>query len=92
MVYLRQIEVELVRKTWKVLAGEKALLAMLHEFAKTLGISLTKRKALQLVPIVGGLVGASFDGAFVNDVGRAAYMCYRRRKLSEHELVQKQQT
>lgn len=92
LVYLRQIEVELIRKTWKVLAGEKALMAMLREFAKTLGISLTKRKALQLVPIVGGLIGASFDGTFVNDVGRAAYMCYRRRKLSEHGLVQNQQT
>src|SRR5207248_3898292 len=37
-----------------------AALAALRQFAKSLGIQITKRKALQMVPIIGALVGASF--------------------------------
>jgi hypothetical protein len=36
-----------------------------------------------MVPVIGAIVGASFNYAFMNDVGRAAYMSYRRRKLGE---------
>lgn len=41
------------------------------------------RKALQLVAVVGGLVGASFNATFVNDIGRAACMSNRRRWITE---------
>ena len=62
-----------------------ALLASMRQFAKSLGVQLTKRKALQMVPVVGALVGASFNATFVNDVGRAAFMSYRRRRITELE-------
>ena len=62
-----------------------SLLAAMRQFAKSLGIQLTKRKALQMVPAVGALVGASFNATFVNDIGRAAYMSYRRRRIAELE-------
>jgi hypothetical protein len=60
-------------------------IAALRQFARSLGIQVTKRKALQMVPVVGAVVGASFNATFVNDVGRAAYMSYRRRWIAEHE-------
>ena len=61
-----------------------AVLAAIREFAKSLGIQLTKRKALQAVPIVGALIGASFNAVYANDIGRAAFMCYRRRFIEEN--------
>lgn len=83
MVYLKQVQEQLLKKTWKKLTEDRAMMAMLREFAKTIGISLTKRKALQIVPIVGGVIGASFDGTYCNDVGRAAQMIFRQRKIKE---------
>ena len=93
LVGLKQIEQILLKVTWKkmneALARKEisrlSILAGLRQFAKSLGIQLTKRKALQMVPMVGALVGASFNGVFVNDVGRAAYMSYRRRRIAELE-------
>jgi len=61
-----------------------AALAALRQFAKSLGIQITKRKALHAIPVVGASVGASFNATFINDVGRAAYMSYRRRWVREH--------
>ena len=93
LVGLKQIEQILLKVTWKkmneALARKEisrlSILAGLRQFAKSLGIQLTKRKALQMVPMVGALVGASFNGVFVNDVGRAAHMSYRRRRIAELE-------
>jgi hypothetical protein len=86
---LKEIEQILLKVAWKQMAqgvGTKgSILAVLREFAKTLGIQLTKRKALQMVPIVGALIGSSFNAVYANDIGRAAYMCYRRRFILEHE-------
>lgn len=92
LVFLKQTEQVLIKVAWKKMhadlaaktIGITASLAAVRQFAKTLGIQLTKRKALQMVPIVGALVGASFNGVFVNDVGRAAYMSYRRRFIAEN--------
>lgn len=86
MVGLKQVQVQLVKKTWKKLTEEKAMIAALKQFAKTIGIQLTKRKALQMVPIIGAVIGGSFDGVYCNDVGRAAVMSYRQRKIEELSL------
>jgi hypothetical protein len=93
LIGLKQIEQILLRVAWKrmnaALASREisrhAALAAIRQFAKSLGIQITKRKALQMVPVVGALVGASFNETFVNDVGRAAYMTYRRRWIAERE-------
>jgi len=86
MLYLKQVQVQLAKKTWKKLAEEKALMVAIRQFAKTIGIQITKRKALQMVPIIGGVIGGSFDGTYCNDVGRAAVMAYRKRKIEQHDL------
>lgn len=93
LIGLKQIEEILLNVTWKKMGesyarGEISRLAALFgikKFAKSLGIQVTKRKALQMVPVVGALVGASFNATFVNDIGRAAYMSYRRRWIAERE-------
>jgi len=59
------------------------MIAALRQFAKTIGIQITKRKALQMVPVIGAVIGGSFDGVYCNDIGRAAVMSYRQRKIDE---------
>ncbi len=93
LIFLKQIEQILIKVAWKKMAadlaakqiGAQSLLAALRQFAKSLGINLTKRKALQMIPIIGAVVGASFNATFANDIGHAAYFCYRRRWIADHE-------
>lgn len=63
-------------------------LITVQEYAKSLAVELVRRKTLQFVPVAGAVVAASYNAAYVNDVGRAAYMCYRRRFIhdAEHAL------
>jgi len=92
-VTLKQIEQILLKVTWEKMheayarkeISRLSLLAAIKQFSKSLGIQLTKRKALQMVPVIGALVGASFNAALVNDVAWAAYMSYRRRWIKERE-------
>ena len=84
MIFMRQIQVDIAKKTWKKLAeegGRKAIGPIVRQAAKTIGINLTKRKALMLIPAIGALIGASFDGMYLQDIARAAKNCYRKRKL-----------
>jgi len=88
---LKEFEQILIGVAWKKMAQDLAgkqltkhsLLAALRQFAKTLGLQLTKRKALQMIPVVGALVGASLNGTLANDIGKAAYISYRRRWITE---------
>ena len=91
IVTLKEFEQILVNVAWKKMAEEFAakqfskhsILAGLRQFAKSLGFQLTKRKALQMIPVIGAIVGASLNGTLANDIGKAAYMSYRRRWISE---------
>ena len=93
LVALKPVEDILIKVSWRKMnealarreISRLSLLAAARQLAQKLGVQLTKRKALQLVPGVGAVVGASFNAMFVNDVGRAAYMLYRRRHLAELE-------
>ena len=86
MIFMRQIQVDIAKKTWKKLAeegGRAAIGPMLKQAAKTIGINLTKRKALMMVPVISAVIGAAFDGMYLQDVARAAKNCYRKRKLEQ---------
>jgi len=93
LVALKQFEQILLKVSWQAMSeafarkeiSRLSLLAAARQLSQKLGVQLTRRKALQLVPVVGALVGASFNAVFVNDVGRAAYMLYRRRRIAESE-------
>jgi hypothetical protein len=63
---------------------ERTLVAKsLQALAKRMATSLTRRKLLQGVAILGGLVGASVNSALVTDVGMTAAHSYRRRLIIE---------
>jgi uncharacterized protein (DUF697 family) len=91
LVALKEIQYTLVRLSLGAIGeslarnelGRLSVLAAIRQFAERLGVQLTTRKALALVPVVGALIGGSFNALFVNDVGRAAYMAYRRRRIAE---------
>jgi hypothetical protein len=92
VVSLKEFEQILIRVTWTHMSesfaakqiSKESLLAAIRQFAKSLGIQITKRKALQMIPVIGALVGASFNGMLTNDIGKAAYMNYRRRWIADH--------
>lgn len=82
---LKQIEVIIAKTAWKKMA-EKAIgdklskeagIIAIKNLAKTLGINLTKRKALQAVPVIGGGIGAAVNAAFINDISWAARRSYQ---------------
>ncbi|MHC4697753.1 MAG: EcsC family protein [Planctomycetota bacterium] len=93
LLVLRPVEQVLLKVSWRKMSETIArreirylsLRTAMQEFARTLGIQLTRRKALQLAPVVGALIGASCNAQFVNDVGRTAYMLYRRRRIAQLE-------
>ncbi len=93
LVGLKEIEQILLKVAWKKIYesyaqnefSKKTAIATFREFCKSIGIQLTKRKALQMIVLIGAAVGATFNATFINDVGKAAYMSYRRRKIAEFE-------
>ena len=92
VVSLKEFEQILLKVAWKSMSeklaakqiSKESLLAAIRQFAKSLEIQITKRKALQMIPSNGALVGASFNGVLANDIGHAAYMSYRRRWIADH--------
>lgn len=58
-----------------------------ERLTRALGLSLAKRKAGQVVPVLGGAVGALVNAGFQTDVARAARYGYRMRWLMARKLV-----
>lgn len=96
MVFLRQIQVMLIQKTWKVLAeeaaakklGEAALIMAIKQLAKQLGVNITKRAAMKVIPVIGGVVGGAVNGAFIRDIGWAARRAFQERWLKENKKIE----
>lgn len=95
---LKQLETIIIKTTWKKMAQKateneltkEAGIIALKNLAKQLGVNLTKRKALQVVPIIGAAVGASVNGAFISDIAWAARRVYQEkwiRNKYKEELV-----
>ena len=86
---LRSIQVALGKQTWKALTEKAAVKQISKEggiiaartLAKQLGVNLTKRKALQVIPVIGAGIGASVNGWYIKDVGWAARRSYQERWL-----------
>jgi len=60
----------------------------ISSLAKTVGMNLTKRKALQMIPVVGAVVGGSVNGWFIKDTGWAARRCFQQRWLIENHKLE----
>ncbi|MBU1413962.1 EcsC family protein [Myxococcota bacterium] len=95
LMLIRSIEVSLLKQTWKAMAQKAAEQQLSKEggiiaiksLAKQMGINLTKRKALQAIPVIGAGVGASVNGWYIKEVGWAARRCFQERWLVENEKV-----
>lgn len=92
LLALKSIEVLVQKQTWKELerraaqtAGKEFGIIAIKNLCKQLGINLTKRKALQVIPGVGAAVGAAVNADFMRDVGYAARRVYQKRWLEDNE-------
>jgi hypothetical protein len=89
LLFLRSMEVILAKETWKSISRKAAeeglkqyvILAGVKQLAKQLGVNLTKRKALQVVPVIGAGIGAAVNASYIRDVGYAARRMYQERWL-----------
>ena len=95
MLALGLVGKELRTGTWKsidvllasTIAGPLIESLGVRELAKKFGINLTKRKAAQLIPIAGAVVGGSMNAIMLNEIAHTAYMVYRRRWLADRERI-----
>ncbi|WP_321418815.1 EcsC family protein [uncultured Desulfobacter sp.] len=55
----------------------------IDHLSKTIGLNLTKRKMLQLIPAVGAIVGGSVNGWYLKDVGWSARRAYQERWFAD---------
>lgn len=92
LVALKMLEVVIQKQTWKAMKqkaaqvlGTEAVVITIKNLCKQLGINLTKRKALQAIPIVGGGIAAAVNADFIRDVGYASIRIYQQRWLRDNE-------
>jgi len=65
--------------------GTKAVvITSTRKTAKDVGQRLTRNKLLQLIPIIGGLIGAGFNFWFVKNISETAYYAYLKRYLYDN--------
>lgn len=92
---LRSIQNTIAKQTWKKMAekaaqqpfGREAAILAVKNLAKQLGINISKRKALQAIPFIGAVVGASSNGWYIKDVGWAARRAFQERWLLENGKI-----
>ena len=93
---LSSIQVAIAKQTWKKVMGETTAVQELSKggsmiaarsLAKQLGVNITKRKALQVIPVFGAGIGASVNGWYIKDVGWAARRIFQERWLIENQKI-----
>jgi hypothetical protein len=92
---LRSVEVTISKTTWKSMTqkavqkkmSKEAGIIGIRNLGKQLGINLTKRKALQAIPAIGAIVGASVNGWYIKEVGWAARRVFQERWLIENGKI-----
>ncbi len=92
---LQTMKVCIAKNTWKKITekastnkyGVEVAILTIKNLAKRLGINITKRKALQAIPIIGSGVGAAMNLAFINDIAWAARRSYQRRWLEDNDKI-----
>lgn len=95
LLKLKQIQVIIAKTTWKKMTtnafqnqlSKEAVILAIKSLAKQLGINLTKRKALQAIPIIGAAVGASVNGSYINYVAWVARRVFQEAWLNEKYIV-----
>ncbi len=69
-------------KTWEIL-NQSVVSKVSVQFSKAFGVRLTKKGLGKVVPVVGILVGGTFNWATLEGIFDAASTAYRRRFLLE---------
>ena len=69
------------KKAWKELE-KHSFVSIVQKIATALGQRLTKAKLAQIIPYLGGAVGAGFNSFFTSRVCEAAFFLYRERFLA----------
>lgn len=96
MTTLSSIKVTIAKQTWKkMMSGTTTTRQLSKEggmiaaktLAKQLSINITKRKALQVIPVVGAGIGASVNGWYIKDVGWAARRVFQERWLIDNQKI-----
>jgi uncharacterized protein (DUF697 family) len=95
---LRAIDVMVAKQTLKAIAKKAAqqqlskevVLISMNNLGRQLGLNITKRKALQAIPVIGAVVGSSVNAWFINDVGWAARRVFQERWLIENHMIKVQ--
>ena len=86
LAMLRSIEVTIANQTWKKIAetaaketfSKEAGIIAIRNLAKQLGVNITKRKAAEVIPVIGVPIGAAVNGSYISDVGWAARRSFSR--------------
>ena len=89
LTVLTTLRTVLAKQTWKAMAekaaqsqlGKEAVLVMIRNLAKQIGINVTKRRALAAIPAIGAMVGGSVNGWYMKEVGWAARRAFQERWL-----------
>jgi hypothetical protein len=92
LLMLKGLQQLILKTSWKTMAQKAAqqqlskegALVAIRKLLSDIGVNLTKRKALQAIPIIGGGVGALMNGSYINDVCWAARRMYQERWLLEN--------
>ncbi len=91
LVALKAMQVVIQKQSWKAIEekaaqamGKEAAVIAIKNLCKQLGINFTKRKAMQVIPIVGGAIGAAVNADFIRDVGYASRRIYQQRWLDDN--------
>jgi EcsC protein family len=92
---LQSIRNTIAKQTWKKMAqhaaqkplSQEAAIIAVKSLAKQLGINISKRKALQAIPIIGSIVGSSSNGWYIKDVGWAARRAFQERWLIDNNKI-----
>jgi hypothetical protein len=91
IVAIKQTE-QVLQQTWKhiysqtadnVISTEK-LIVVVREFLKKIGINVTKRKAGQILVIIGGIMGAATNCAWASDALEAVRQCSRKWAVEKY--------
>lgn len=59
----------------------------IHKIAMCYGYNLTKRKLMQIMPIIGAGIGAAVNASYINDIAWTARRSYQLKWLADNEYI-----
>ena len=92
---LGQFQKLLIKHSWTYMAkiaaqkqmSKEGVIIGIKTLLRQIGINLTKRKALQAIPLLGGAIGATVNGYYVKDIAWSARRVFQERKLVEQGKI-----